>query len=579
MDSKKFNIFAFVMVIVMCAFSIFIGVANKPNDGEDGNDGYSAYELAIKNGLISSEMSETQYLQSLYGKDGTSVTLEDIYNAYLKETGKTKDELTYTEFILSYYPDKIVGDNESVSLVENTTQQALRSTVDICYSFDMDTPIIYGSFSDSKFVIDSNYENTYVSVGVSAGSGVIYDYEDTDDDGISDVAYIVTNYHVVYCSNYSSDSNYYVYYDENTENYFTATYDESQIKTQQVSNGWWYQTIKYLPQSSLEYAPLHTHFLDDYGIYLYGHQSKEYRISASFVGGSAENDIAVLKVERDKNLNNELLFGNDYKAVELGNSSELNEGETIVAVGNPLLADTSNVDSSSVGAYVESAENAYIDALCLTSTSGEISNLSEYCVFQSLLDSSKTNSMRLIRVSSAINAGNSGGGLYSSDGRLVGIVNGKIASSNYDNVGYAIPIDIVKNLVSQIISQCDNKETETRIKTLTEKSLGLTVKNGKSNSYYDSTDLCWRLAYNVEVSEVSGLSLDAGIQVGDILKSFEVNGNTYDLNFEYDLNDKLLNISSPESSICFNVIRLVSGVETTKKITINLTDSSFVEII
>ena len=522
-------------------------------------------------------------MQSLYGKDGSSVTLEDVYNAYLKETNKTSDELSYTEFILNFYPDKIVDDKEMVSLVENTTQQALRSTVDICYSFSMDTPIIYGYYSDdkSKFIIDSNYTNTYVSVGVSAGSGVIYQFANMD--GINDVAYIVTNYHVVYCSNYSSDSDYYVYYNEETESYFTATYDKNEIKTEQVSSGWWYQTIEYLPANTMQQAPLYTHFLDDYGIYLYGHQSKEYRISASFVGGSAENDIAVLKVERFKeNTNNEILFSENYKAVDIGSSAELNEGETIVAVGNPLLADTSNVDKSSVLAYVESAENAYIDALCLTSTSGEVSNLSEYCSFQSLLDPTQTNLMRLIRVSSAINAGNSGGGLYSSDGRLVGIVNGKIASSSYDNVGYAIPIDIVNSLVYQIISQCDNNKTVTRIKTLTEKSLGISVKNGKSNSNYDSTDLCWKLSYNVEVTEVKRLAYNAGLQIGDVIKSFTVNGVTYELNFEYDLNDKLLNISnnnSLTSSITLNIIRVSSGVETLVNITINLSQNSFVEII
>lgn len=584
MDSKKFNIFALIMVVVMCAFSIYIGVSNKAEDGVNGENGLSSYELAIKNGIISSDVSETQYLQSLYGQDGSSVTLEDVYEAYLSESGLTSEDLTYTEFILTYYPDKIVSNTDSISLVENTTQQALRSTVDICYSYYMETPIIYGYYYDDNnqnFIIDSSQSNMYVAVGVSAGSGVIYSYEDTDGDGEDDVAYIVTNYHVVYCDNYSNDDSYYVYYDERNQEYFTATYNESDLKTGRTTNGWVSTTFNYLEASSMSEAPIYTHFLEDYGIYLYGYQSAEYRISASFVGGSAENDIAVLKVEKDKeNSNNSLIFSSNFKAADLGDSDNLNEGQSIVAVGNPLLANTSNIDSSSVSAYVTSTESAYISALCLTSTSGEISNLSENCEFTSILDSSNTTTMRLIRVSSAINAGNSGGGLYSTDGKLVGIVNGKIESSSYDNVGYAIPINIVKNIVEQVIEQCDDENsTTTRIQTLTNSSIGLEVKNGRSNSVYDSNSLTWELSYDVEVTSVSGLAQSAGIVVGDIIDSVEIDGVTYELKFYYQLNDLLLSVSNSTPKITFNIIRVESGNQNHLTIDINLTESSFVEIL
>ena len=196
MDSKKVNIFAFVMVIVMCAFSIFIGLSNQGSDGLNGKNGMSAYELAIKNKIISSDMSEVEYLNSLYGKDGSSVTLEDVYKAYLKEKKLTSEDLSYTDFILSYYPDKIQSESETLSLVHNTTQNALRSTVDICYSFYMETPIIFGYYNDAdknEFRLTES-STSYVSIGVSAGSGVIYSYDDTDGDGEDDTAYIVTNY-------------------------------------------------------------------------------------------------------------------------------------------------------------------------------------------------------------------------------------------------------------------------------------------------------------------------------------------------------------------------------------------------
>ena len=246
MESKKVNIFIVVLSVIMFAFSIFIGISNRGDDGLDGKNGMSNYELAIKNGVIPSTMSEVDYLKSLYGKDGNSVTLEDIYEAYKEES---KEEITYTEFILKYYPDKIIPESESVSLIENTTQNALRSTVDICYSYYMNTPMIQGSFNGNNFYISSTTSN--VSIGVSAGSGVIYKYEDSDGDGEDDTAYLITNYHVVYCANYSNDEKYYVYYDESTDSYFTATYDESKVKKQVQGSFFGTQTYYYLPKSDL----------------------------------------------------------------------------------------------------------------------------------------------------------------------------------------------------------------------------------------------------------------------------------------------------------------------------------------
>lgn len=578
MDSKKFNIFAIIMVVIMCGFSIFMGVSNRAKDGKNG---LSSYELAIKNGLISKDMTEVEYLKSLYGKDGESVTLEDIYKAYLSETGKTSEEFTMSEFIMTYYPDKIIDSETALSLIENTTQQALRSTVDICYSYSMGTPTVYGYLSGDNFIIDSAQSNRNIAVGVSAGAGVIYDFCDTDGNGEDDTAYIVTNYHVVYCDGYSNDEKYYIYYDEQTDSYFSATYDSSMIQTGRVTNSWYPQTVSFIAKSDMQEAPIHTHFLEDYGIYLYGFQSSQYRVSATFVGGSADNDIAVLKVDRFKeNSNNEVLFNGNFKEADIGSSSTLTEGETIVAVGNPLLADTSDVDSSSVTSYIASAEEAFVNALCLTSTSGEICNLSETGVFMSIIDSSKTTAMRLIRVSSAINAGNSGGGLYSTTGRLVGIVNGKVESESYDNIGYAIPIDIVKNIVSQIISQCDdNNAATTRIKAITCSSLGIGVKNGKSNAHFNAATMKWELGSDVEITSVTGVARSFGLKEGDIIRSISIGEKEYEIGFDYNVGDTLLGVKTDETKIVFNILRLSGSDATELSIDVLLSAADFVEII
>ena len=565
MDSKKVNFFAFFMIIVMCAFSIAVGISNRGKNGingrngTDGDDGMSSYELAIKNGIISSDMTEVEYLQSLYGKDGSSVTLDEIYRAYLSTQGLTEQEFTFSDFVLKYYNEKFISDSEPISLVEYATQNALRSTVDICYSYVMDDPIIFGEKTSSGFVIDSYYSN-YAAYGVSAGSGVIFRYEDTNGDNIDDVAYIVTNYHVVYCSNYSNDDTYRVYYDENTSNYFTATYDKSKVKTEyqrvQGMFGYYYTEVSYIPTSDLVEAPLYTHFLTNYGIYLNGYQYEKYEISASFVGGSAENDIAVLKVERNSsNENNKLIFGSSFKAAEIGESATLTEGKTIIAVGNPLLANTpTQYESNEVAGKVKEIKDSYVDALCLTSTSGEISNLSEYCAFQSLLDSSKVTMMRLIRVSSAINAGNSGGGLYSTDGKLVGIVNGKIASDEYDNVGYAIPIDKASRIANQIIDQCQDL-IETRIKITSSSDLGFEAKNGTSNTYYDFDELRWVIKNDVTITKVNaGGYLSNKLEVGDVIKSIEFGGVIYEMNIDYEVDDVLLAYRAGQT-LKLNIVR------------------------
>ena len=579
MDSKKFSIITLIVAVIMCVASIAISLTNG---GKDGIDGKSAYEQAVDNGYTG---TVTEWLKSLNGSDGESVELEDLYNAYLSENNLTTTEYTYSEFITEYFSNLVADSEETTSLTELATQSALRSTVDILYSFYLNDPIIYvssgtlNSTGEQVYIIDENNNERYASIGVSAGSGVIYKMD-------NDTAYIITNYHVVYANNYTNDSDYRVYYNSSTNEYFTATYDESMIKTT-TTGSWWggISNARYIQASSIEEAPIYTHFLDTYEIYLNGYQSAEYAISATFVGGSADNDIAVLKVEKDASPNNEIMFNGNYKAADIGDSSNLAVGEGILAVGNPLLADTSSVsDEQNVDEYVNDIKNSYVDALCLTSTDGVVSNLSEYCNFESIIDSSKVVKLRLIRVSSAINAGNSGGGLYDLNGRLVGIVNGKIESASYDNVGYAIPINIASRLADKIIAECDDDKIETtQVKIVDDESLGLTLLVSTRNAVYDSNDLTWKVTNSVIVEDVSPLSLaeNAGIKVGDVIESVTINGIVYELNYDYELNDLLLKViynSSDNYSIKFNISRTENESLTNLDITLNLTNSNFVSI-
>lgn len=582
MDNKKFNIFALVLIVVMAIFSIYTGIST--DDGKDGRDGMSAYELAVSSGEFSG--TEFEYLQSLHGKDGSNVTLYDVYLAYIKEKNFSSDDYTYTKFILNFYPDELLDKDETTTAVQSATQSALRSTVDICYSFCLNNPILYVSdavTSDGtevyQIITSSSVYNKYASIGVSAGSGVIYEIVGTDTpDTSDDVAYIITNYHVVYASNYISDeSKYRVYSNIETdffgnitsEEMFTASFDDSKIKTS--GNG-----AQYIEKTDVLEAPIETHFLDSYGIYLYGYQSAEYEISASFVGGSADNDIAVLKVERNKSSNNARLFEENYKAVDLGDSKKLDEGESVIAVGNPLLPNTKNVnDKSGAQVYVNGLKQSYVDALCLTSTEGVVSNISEYCEFDSLLGGDAIN-MRLIRVSAAINSGNSGGGLYDIEGKLVGIVNGKIASENYDNVGFAIPINIASRLADKIIGECDGTNTRTNVLKAEITSFGVKVKNGVSKYEYDSNSLSWVRKNNVIVEAVSTAASTAGLAVDDIITavSFDADTTKYELTQSYDLNDILL--LAKKGTTQKVVLYVTKGDATKTTIELSLQDAMYI---
>lgn len=564
MESKKFNIFAIIMVVIMCAVSIFIGV-RKNDNGEnfqndiltiykkldsidekvDNSQGKSAYQIAVDGGF---EGTEGEWLLSLKGENGTNapvqVSLMDIYNSYLDATNQTSTDMNYDEFLIYYY--SVVDKYDT----KTATQLAYSTTVDICYSYSSLTYAIRVNGDGTFTPLDSGSKKG----GASAGAGVIYQMLDTDSNSELDTAYIITNYHVAYIENYSNDPNYVVYAEcvqgftgYSVTGYFLA---EDYKKTDDGIN------------KLSEENGISKHFLigtDDqyYGIYLYGYQEAEYKLNATFVGGSADNDIAVLKIERE-NISQELasIFFDSgyYNEVTVGDSTDLVGGEQVIAVGNPLIP-------------TEKTEQGFIDALVLSSTTGVVSAISNTTAFESIIDSTKTINMRLIRVDAAINSGNSGGGLYDLYGKLVGIVNSKIASSSYDNVGYAIPINIAVGVADQVIKQCEGdspSSTNTRIKRLETSGLGFDVENGSSKSKLitnSNGEKEWQVSYNLLVKNLETDSVGhlAGLQNDDIILEVSFDGNTYGaeqfFNTDYEFRDLLLKVNLTTNKIIFKVSR------------------------
>ena len=137
---------------------------------------------------------------------------------------------------------------------------------------------------------------------------------------------------------------------------------------------------------------------------------------AQLIGYDESNDIAVLKVDAE-----------NLSPVVLGDSDNLNVGDSVVAIGNPL------------------------GELTFSLTAGVVSALDREVTLSGNV------TMELIQTDCAINSGNSGGALFNLYGEVIGITNAKYSSSgsgaSIDNIGFAIPINSVMNIVESIIEK------------------------------------------------------------------------------------------------------------------------------
>lgn len=135
--------------------------------------------------------------------------------------------------------------------------------------------------------------------------------------------------------------------------------------------------------------------------------------AASLVGSDESSDLAVIRITPSEN---EPLTW----AVQ-GCSADLAVGERVVAIGNPL---------GTLGGTV---------------TDGIIS------ATERTIETSDGNTMTLLQTNAAINQGNSGGGLFNLDGKLIGIVNAKYAATGVEGLAFAIPIDVAYEVQLDLI--------------------------------------------------------------------------------------------------------------------------------
>ena len=197
---------------------------------------------------------------------------------------------------------------------------------------------------------------------------------------------------------------------------------------------------------------------------------------ATVKGTDADNDLAVIAVKLS-DISDDTM--SQIKIAEIGDSDQLQVGEQVVAIGNAL-------------GYGQSVTTGIVSA-----------------VNRQLEDSDSENGF--IQTDAAINPGNSGGALLNMQGQVIGINSAKLASTEVEGMGYAIPV----STASPIFEDLMNRQTRTKVSSDQAAALGI-----KGQFYRRSL---WHIPQGVYVAEVEKGSAaeKAGITSGSVITKFD----------------------------------------------------------
>lgn len=233
--------------------------------------------------------------------------------------------------------------------------------------------------------------------------------------------------------------------------------------------------------------------------------------TAAVIGSDRENDIALLKVD-----------ATGLSPATFGDSSTLAVGDYVVAIGNPL---------GQLGGTV---------------TDGIISALARNVTIEG-------ENMTLLQTNAQISPGNSGGGLFNSNGELVGIVNAKDSATEVEGIAFAIPINNVLDIISDLKSYG----------YVTGKiDLGMQFTDITSNDSAFYYGVNRKGCYVLSVTRGSNAE-NAGFRTGDLIT--KVNGT--DINSSTDV-EKALENAKVGDKVNFTVYR--SGAQ--KNLTLTLAE-------
>ena len=252
------------------------------------------------------------------------------------------------------------------------------------------------------------------------------------------------------------------------------------ITTSVTTNFWGYQSTAAASGSGFiisddGYILTNFHVIEDsdsISVSMYNGDSYD----ATLVGYDESNDIAVLKIDAE-----------GLAPVILGNSDNLNVGDSVVAIGNPL------------------------GELTFTLTSGAISAKDREITLSGNV------TMNLIQTDCAINSGNSGGALFNLYGEVIGVTNAKYSSSSsgeasIDNIGFAIPMNSIMDIVTSIIEKG----------YISKPYIGISVLDVSEETQQ------YGIPAGAAVQEVTenGPAAQAGLQRGDVITAVDGNAMT-----------------------------------------------------
>ena len=132
--------------------------------------------------------------------------------------------------------------------------------------------------------------------------------------------------------------------------------------------------------------------------------------TGTLVATDDSTDIAVVTIVSDT----------DLSIATLGNSDDLQIGEDLIAIGNPL---------GNLGGTVTKG---------ILSATGRTIQVNNYA-------------MTLLQTDTSINPGNSGGGLFNMKGELIGVVNAKKSDEEIEGICFAIPVNIAKRVYDSLV--------------------------------------------------------------------------------------------------------------------------------
>ncbi len=493
----------------------------KGETGAQGADGLSAYEVAVENGFVG---TEEQWLESLktgaQGADGLSAYEVAVENGF---------EGTVNQWLESLKGEK--GDTGAQGEKGETGAQGADGLsayqVAVANGFVGTEEQWLESLKGEKGDIGASYEedNRTESVHKALKSSVL----------IASIS---------------------------TTNSLVGGAGSGVIISDDKDSG----TAYIITNFHVVYNMIEDKLFDKFMVFLYGQSypvnyldigtdvySSNVGIWAICIGYEPTQDIAVLKIENS-----------NYYRDSIAEPAEISVFDTYVgdgcfAIGNPLG------EGFSVTHGIISLESKYKAGYRIEDTDLPVEERRKIL-------------QRSIRHNCAINQGNSGGGLFNNDGKLIGINNkGELTYSDgagniivVNGIVYAIPLEIAVGFAQEIIDNYNGVDIyEISINNIDNY---LTLQISDSYATYDEITKRVSVEEEIEVSQVKdevGNPFKDELMAGDILLSFsyQKNGQTYNIDIDrYYIAAECLYFLDEGDTITFTVLR--NNVETTVEVTL-----------